>query len=253
MYLRPPARGAELLVADDSRSARLLARGDALAVRLAREPLRNLTLALCAIPVLAACLALVGEAAFADRAAFFRELAPATFLSFGMLLLVAATARALHLRDGDGAAWWRSFWGLSAAVFCVFAFDEITQSAIFLADLLEHVFALTPGAGFKDLEAALLTLLFVAAGLILLPRALVLLRHPSALALLVLGALLGAASQGLDSFAPHTQWEFVAEETLKLLAGACFAGGFLVALRDVLRREEVLMPARAADAPEPAA
>ena len=209
---------------------------------LAGRPLAIAARLLGADLILAVVFAAAGMALFDDRAEFFRELQPATLISFAQLLLIAATARALHLRDTAGVAWWRSFWGLTAAVFAVFAFDEITQSAIFLGDLLEDVFELAPAGGFHDLEAVLLTLLFATAALVLLPRALVLLHHPRALVLLGLAVLLGAASQSLDSFAPATEWEFVFEETLKLCAGALFVGGFLTALHDVLARDATARP-----------
>ena len=45
-------------------------------------------------------------------------------------------------------------------------------------------------------------------------------------------------SQALDSFAPATRWEFVAEETLKLGAEALLLGGLLVALNGALREDD---------------
>lgn len=216
---------------------RLLAWADSLALEMAARPLRSLGVVLAIDLTLAGCFAAIGPALFDDRAAFFRELAPATLVSFFQLLLIATAAYAIHTRDAHGLAWHRSFWGLSAAVFLVFAFDEITQSAIFIGDLLEDGFGMSPTGGFHDIEAVLLTLLFATAALVLLPRATVLLRHRVALGLFAVATVLGAASQSLDSFAPATDWEFVAEETLKLGAGAFFVGGFLKALQDVSRRD----------------
>lgn len=227
---------------------RLLARGDALAVELAARPLRAFGVLLALDLALAACFALLGPVVFDDRAALFRELAPATLISFAQLLLIAATAHALHVRETAGLAWHRSFWGLSAVVFLVFAFDEITQTAIFVGDLLEDGLGLSPAGGFHDIEAVLLVLLFAGAGLALLPRIAILLRHPVTVGMFAVAVALGAASQMLDSFAPATAWEFVAEETLKLSAGAFFVGGFLVALRDVLSKG----PRLRREAPEPA-
>jgi hypothetical protein len=220
------------------RQQRLLEWADGIAVELAGRPYATVAVLLAVDLTLAACFAAVGAALLDDRALLFRELAPATWLSFAQLLLIAAVARAVHRRAAPEVPWRRSFWGLAAAVFVVFAFDEITQSAIFLGDLLEGELGLAPASGFNDIEAVLLTLLFMAAALVLLPRALVLLRHPWSLALLTAAVALGAASQALDSVAPPTQWEFVAEETLKLSAEALFLGGFLAALRDVLPRRE---------------
>jgi hypothetical protein len=115
-------------------------------------------------------------------------------------------------------------------VFTVFAFDEITQSLIFASHALEAGFGLGPAGGFHDLEAVLLTLLFVASALVLLPRTRSLLRYPRALPAFAGAVVLGGCSQALDSFAPVTRWEFVAEETLKLGAEALFLGGFLLVL-----------------------
>jgi hypothetical protein len=219
-----------------SRMRTAAARADALAVELADRPGRTLAMVLAADLALAACFVAIGLGLFGDQAGLFRELAPGTLLSFAQLLLIAAIAWAAYRRADGSRRWWMSFWGLSAAFFLLFAFDEVTQSAMFLAEGLENWFAARPASGFHDVEAVLLTLLFVTAALVLLPRALVLLRHPGALALLGIGVALGVASQSLDSFAPATRWEFVAEETFKLAAEAFFIGGFLLALRDVLGR-----------------
>jgi hypothetical protein len=212
------------------------ARADALAVQLSARPWRALGVVLAADLVLAAVFVAIGLGIFGDQAGLFRELAPGTFLSFAQLLLIAAIAWAAYRRTGNSRHWWASFWGLSAAFFLVFAFDEVTQSAMFLAEGLESWFAARPASGFHDVEAVLLTLLFASAALVLLPRALVLVRHPRALVLLAAAVAFGVVSQSLDSFAPATRWEFVAEETFKLAAEAFFIGGFLLALRDVLRR-----------------
>ena len=139
--------------------------------------------------------------------------------------------------------WTGTFYGLSAALFCLFALDEITQAATFVGGFLTNTLSVQPADGFHDMEAVLLTLLFLGAGMALLPRTLDLLRHPRASALFVVAALLGALSQGLDSFAPATRWEFVAEETLKLSAEAFFLGAFLSALCDLTaRRREAAQP-----------
>lgn len=211
------------------------ARADALAVELAERPGRALALVLAIDLALAACFVGIGLL-IGDQAGLFRELAPGTFLSFAQLLLISAIAWAAYRRADAHRRWWMSFWGLSAAFFLLFAFDEITQSAMFLAEALESWFAARPASGFHDVEAVLLTLLFATTAVVLLPRALVLLRHPRALILLGVAVALGVASQSLDSFAPATRWEFVAEETFKLAAEAFFIGGFLLVLRDVLRR-----------------
>ena len=205
-----------------------------LALRAAARPFDALAALLGINLALAGVFAATGKLV-GDEALFFRELAPGTWLSFAQLLFIAAIAAAIHRRS-DARAWYQTFWGLSAGIFLLFAFDEITQSTIFLSHALEDVFGLTATSGFHDLQAVLLTLGFAAAALVLLPRAMVLRRHPMALCLLAAGALLGMASQSLDSFAPATRAEFVGEETLKLAAEAFLAGGFLVALRDVLAR-----------------
>lgn len=233
---RPPRLrpGSESALAHGAEARRLTELSDRLVSRMAVRPLAA-TAALVGLSLtLSAVFAGAGRLT-GDDALFFRELAPGTWLSFAGLLLIASTAGAIHRREAGGRHWYQTFWGLCAGIFIAFAFDEITQSAIYLSDLLER-FGLTAAGGFHDLEAVLLTLGFLAAGLVLLPRAAVLRHHPLALGLLALAGLIGAASQGLDSFARTTPAEFVGEETLKLLAEAVFAGGFLVALRDVEAR-----------------
>jgi hypothetical protein len=228
-------------------TASLAERADALAVRLSERPGRVLGLTLALDLALAAFFVGFGLLVFGDQAEMFRELMPGTYLSFAQLLLIAAAAWAVHRRSDPPAAWHGTFWGLIAIAFLVFAFDEITQSAIFLSHALEDL-GLRSAAGFHDLEAVLLTLMFAGVGLVLLPRSIVLFRYPGTLALLVVAAVLGAASQGLDSFAPATRWEFVAEETLKLSAEAFFIGAFLMALHELTARR----PARASAEPQPA-
>ena len=196
----------------------------------ARRPLAVLV-ALVAIN-LALLPVLVGAGlAVGDQAALLREGAPGTLWSFVLLLAVAVAARAVFLRDGA------SFWRLSAAVFVVFAVDEITQAGIFLAHWLEDSFGVAPADGFNDLDSVLLVLLFAGCGLLLASRAAVLFKHPLTLLLLAIGAVFGAGSQALDSFVPPTKWEFVAEESLKLTAEPFFIAAFLVALAGVLRRQ----------------
>jgi len=200
---------------------------------------------------LAACFVAGGLALTGDPAELFRELAPGTWLSFAQLLFAAAAAWAIHRQvDGD-RPWSRSLWGLSAVILLVFAFDEITQSAIYLSQALESGLGMGAAGGFHDLEAVLLTLLFAAAGLVVLPRMAALLEHPRALALLVLAVAVGLTSQGLDSFAPATRWEFVAEESLKLTAEVLLIGGLLLVLSDVLSGA-ARRSARAASARRPA-
>jgi len=207
-----------------------LARLDALAVSGASRPFRVLAavlaLNLALLPVLIGAGLLAG-----DQALFFREGTPGTWLSFVELAFVAVAARAVYLRDHA------AFWGLSAAVFLLFAIDEITQAGMFLSRLLENQFQLSASGGFNDLNAALLTLMFAACALLLASRARVLLAHPWTIALMAVGVSLGVASQALDSFATPGRWEFVKEESLKLSAEPFFIAAFLVALAAVLRRE----------------
>ena len=208
----------------------LLARADALAVAGAQRPLRVLVLLLALNAVLIPLFAGAGWA-MGDQAFFFREGAPGTIYSFVLLLAIAAAARAVYLRDGA------AFWRLSAIVFAVFAVDEITQAGMFLSEWLGGTFGMGPASGFNDLDSVLLTLLFAGCGLVLASRAAVLLKHPLTLALLVVGGMLGVASQGLDSFVKPTVWEFVAEETFKLTAEPFFIAAFLAALATVLCRQ----------------
>ena len=218
-----------------STRAQLALRLDWLASGAAVSPLTSLLLLAGANAFLALLFVGVGAAA-GDQALLFRELMPGTWLSFAQLMFIAFVGWSIHLAARPEAAWHRDFWGLSAAVFVLFAADEITQLSQFLGTWLNEGAGLSPAEGFNDLGAVILTLLFGGAALLLLPRALVLLRHPLALSLMAIGVLLGAASQGLDSFVTPTSWEFVAEETFKMAAEVFFIGGFLAALRGTLAR-----------------
>jgi hypothetical protein len=215
------------------RLRKLVVRADRLVSAMAMRPWRSLFGLVALNLVLAGCF-VAGGLALGDQAELFREGAPGTILSFAEILLIAAAARAVHVRELPGQPLRRGFFGLAAVVFLVFAFDEISQAAIFIGGWLHHEVGLRPAEGFHDLEAVLLTLLFAAAALVLLPRSRALLRHPLALPPLAAGVALGAVSQGLDSFAPMSQWEFVAEEVFKLGAEAFLLGAFLVALHGAL-------------------
>jgi hypothetical protein len=210
----------------------LLERLDAHAVAAARHPFKVLAaligINLALIPLLVGAGMAVG-----DQALLLREGAPGTVWSFALLLAVAVAARAVYLRDGAA-----SFWRLSAIVFLVFAIDEITQAGMFLSEFLGSQFDVAPASGFNDLDSVLLVVLFAGCGLLLATRAAVLLKHPVTVVLLGIGVLLGAASQGLDSFVTPTDWEFVAEESLKVTAEPFFIAAFLVALATVLRRKD---------------
>lgn len=232
----PPAAQEESAVGLprlDERFRQHLARAELLVSRAASRPYRTTLAILAANLVLAGTFVALGELLFTDPAEFFRELMPGTWVSFAELLIVAVAAWAIY-QGVTGARRLRlnNFWGLSVVVFVVFAIDEITQGTIFLADLLASAGALAP-EGFRDLDAFLLSVLFLAAGVALLRYARDLLRHPQALGLLLIGAALGAGSQTLDALVPVTESEFVAEETLKLAAEAFLIGGYLLVLRRV--------------------
>jgi hypothetical protein len=237
-FLRP-ATHAETTIPlprpEFGRWARLRFGAERLAARGATRPYRATLLVMGLNVVLGVAFVALGQLLFSDPAELFRELMPGTWLSFVELLFIAAVALLIQ-REVSGEARLRldNLWGLSAAVFLVFAVDEITQATIFLADLLTAVGALAP-AGFKDLDAFLLVVLFLAAGVAMLRYAGELLAHPPAAALLCVGLLLGAASQTLDSTLATTESEFVAEESLKLAAEAFIVGGFLLVLHRVRR------------------
>lgn len=211
----------------------ILARAQRLANDAAERPYRSTAILLALNMALAGLFFLTGLVAFSDQAEMFRELMPGTWLSFAELLFLAAVAWAIQQRvTGSRRLRYDNFWGLSAVVFLVFAFDEITQLTIYLSQLLTSLGALAP-AGFRDLDAFLLTVLFVAAGAVLLRHAPVLLLYPAAVALLAVGVALGVASQGLDAVLASSSGEFALEETLKLAAEPFLIGGYLVILHRV--------------------
>lgn len=177
-----------------------------------------------------------------DAALFFREGMPGTWLSFAQLVLVAVVAWMVHEHEHPEGAWHRDFWGLSAAVFAVFAADEILGTSQWAGAWLNQAAGVAPAGAFRDVGAVLLTLLLVAAVLVLAPRTLALLRHPLAAVLVALGAVIGAGSQALDSFVAPTAGEFVAEESLKLVAEAFILAGFVAALRSARARSRARSP-----------
>jgi hypothetical protein len=170
-----------------------------------------------------------------DPALGLREGAPGTMLSAALLAATAVTAWALHRRAGAGR-WHRDFWGLSAAVFVVLCVDELTQATIFVGHWLEREVGATAPGAVRDVDAVLLALLFAGCLAFLLPRARVLLAYPVSLGLFAVGGVLGAGSQGLDAFLAVSTAEFVAEESLKLLAEPFVLCGYLAALAVVVRR-----------------
>jgi hypothetical protein len=159
---------------------------------------------------------------------------PGTWLSFAELLFVAAIAVAIQ-RQALGSRRPRldNFWGLSAVVFAIFAFDEITQFTVFLSDALTSLGALAP-QGFRDLDAFLLSVLLLGAAAGLVRYARDLLPYRAAIGVLAVGVLLGIASQSLDSALKSTSGEFVAEESLKLAAEPFLIGGYLLVLHSFL-------------------
>lgn len=214
----------------------------------ARSPALVLA-ALLALDLCAAALLTAAGAVTGDAALFFRELMPGTWLSFAELGLAAFVGWTVHELERPGGAWHGDFWGLAAVVFAVFAVDEILGTSQLIGTWLNQHAGVSAAGDFRDVGAVLLTLLFAGAALVLLPRLLDLLRRPLAAALIAAGAVLGAASQALDSFVRPTEWEFVAEETLKLGAEAFLLAGFLAALRSALASRR---PPGASGHPSPA-
>lgn len=172
---------------------------------------------------------LVGERVFADPAEMFRELMPGTWLSVAQLAAVAVIAWTIHRELVGPRLRLDNFWGMSVAVFAVFAVDEATQLTIFLGDAFAAAGALAP-AGFRDLDAFLLTVLLLAGSAALLRYGRTLLSHPGSLLLIGVGVAFGGASQALDSVLASTTGEFVVEESLKLTAEPFLIGGYLLML-----------------------
>jgi len=228
---RPLARGGGAT----ARGRDLLARAIGVSRRAAERPYAATLALLGANLVLILVFIGAGELVFGDPAEFFRELMPGTWLSVAQIAFVAVIALAIH-RELFGASRLRldNLWGISVVVFTVFAIDEATQLTIFLADGFSALGALAP-AGFRDLDAFLVTVLLLAGGAALLRYGWTLLSHPAAVVLLAVGVALGAASQTLDSLLAATSSEFVAEESLKLTAEPFLIGGYLVVLGRVMR------------------
>jgi hypothetical protein len=236
------APGSRLL----ARARRLSERADALAVRHSTRPHATLGLLLA----LSLGLALIGVPAGLlindDPPAYFREGMPGTWLSAAMLLAAAVAARAVHRREADGPAWHASFWGLSAAILVALTVVELGQPTVFLGRWLEESLAVSAPYGIVNVDAALLIVLLATIVIVLARRALVLREHPGVAALLAAGVMFGVASQALDSFWAVSTWEFVAEESLKAVAGPFVVAGYLAALR----ARHPSPPARGVDSPK---
>jgi hypothetical protein len=238
MSYLPTARGAEresvLGARIGRRWNRLIDRGHRLAVDAAARPYRATGAILLLNVAFIAAFILVGDLLFSDPAELFRELMPGTWLSFAELLFVAVIAWSIQLAArGERRIRLDNLWGLTAAVFAIFAFDEITQLTVFLSDALTSLGALAP-EGFRDLDAFLLSVLLLAAAAGMLRHIGDLLPHRAAIAVLGVGVMLGAASQTLDSVLASTSSEFVAEESLKLAAEPFLIGGYLIVLHSFL-------------------
>ena len=212
-------------------------RADALAVQRSAVPLRTLFGLLAVTFVLAALGLGTGLLLRDDPAAWFREGMPGTWLSAALLLAAAAAARAVYRREAGAPAWHASFWGLSAAILSVLFVVELTQPTVYAGHWLEDRAGAVAPFGITNVDAVLLIMLLATVFLLLARRALVLLQHPRALALFALTGALAVASQALDSFWPVSNWEFVAEESLKATAEPFLITAYLVALRGVLSRE----------------
>lgn len=233
--LRRELPGGERATSLGRRAHALLELAIKTARRLAERPYVTTLALLGANVVLIGAFIGLGQLVFGDPAELFRELMPGTWLSVAQIAFIAVVAWAIH-REAFGPSRLRldNLWGISVVVFAVFAIDEATQLTIFLADGLAALGALAP-AGFRDLDAFLLTVLLIAGGAALLRYGWTLLSHPAAVALMAVGVLLGGASQTLDSVLAATTSEFVAEESLKLAAEPFLIGGYLVVLLAMIR------------------
>ena len=213
------------------RVGRWAATADAQALRWSATPGRALALLLGVNVALGAAGIGLGLALLGDPALYFRELAPGTWISAGQIAAAAVVARAIHGRQAEGSRrWFESFWGLCAAALAVLALVELTQPTVFAGKWLQSEAGVHAPSGIADVDAVLVVSLLVGLLVILLPHARPLLEHPRAVLLLGAGLALGAASQALDSLWRVSEWEFVVEDGLKLLAEPFILVGLLVVL-----------------------
>ena len=232
LHGREALEGGGHRLAGPSRGA--IERAVAAVTHVAARPLTAIGALLTINLLLIGTFILVGELVFADPAEMFRELMPGTWLSVAQLGAVAVIAWTIHRELVGPRLRLDNFWGMSVAVFAVFAVDEATQLTIFLGDAFTSAGALAP-AGFRDLDAFLLTVLLFAGGAALLRYGRTLLSHPGSLVLLGIGIVIGGASQVLDSVLTSTTSEFVVEESLKLTAEPFLIGGYLLMLAATIR------------------
>lgn len=211
-------------------------RADDLAVEHAAAPWRALRLLLAASIAGLAVGVPAGILIRDDPALWLREGMPGTWLSGLMLLAAAAAARAAFRRERGHRRWHSSFWGLSAAILGALTAVELLQPTIYVGHWLEDRFGASAPLGIHGVDAVLLMVLMAAVLLALAPRVLVLRHHPRAALLLCVAGVCAVASQGLDSFMPVGEWQFVAEDGLKALGEPFLIAGYLVALRTMLDR-----------------
>lgn len=209
-------------------------RADELAVEHAADPIRAMRLML-ALTVAALAIGIpLGVLVHDDAALWLREGMPGTWLSAAMLLAAGAAARAIHRREPGAPRTLASFWGLSGAILAVLAVVELLQPTQFAGVWLrDHAGAVAP-FGIENVDAVLMIVLLIGVGLLLAPRAPVLLRHRKALGLMSVAVAVGVVCQGIDSVVPVGMVEFIVEDGLKALGEPFLVAGYLVALRDHL-------------------
>lgn len=226
-------RGGAAVPATRARVHRWSERADDLAVEHCADPLLTLRrLLLFTAGTLAVGIPL-GLVVRGDAALWLREGMPGTWVSGVMLLAAAVAARGAYRREAGHPPVLASFWGLSASILALLVAVELFQPTIFIGHWLEDHGNSAP-LGIADVDAMLMILLLAGVGLLLAPRALVLLHHRGALALLAIAVMIGMAVQGIDSIFPVSETEFVIEDSLKALGMPFLVCGYLWALRDHL-------------------
>jgi hypothetical protein len=189
-----------------------------------------------------AFFALLGYAVFGpgNQHQFFRDIGPVTALSTLQIFSIGYIGLLIagRQRPGGGLSRWLNFWFLAGAGFLLLTFDSPLDLHGRAGHFIAGQTTVAEDLGFHATSDAILAL-YMGVGLTV---AAVYWREILAdrivLAQLILGGLFIVASIGIDGFAPHSSWIWIAEEQVELLGLAAIVGAFAVRLNAVQQPEQ---------------
>lgn len=207
-------------------------RADTIALQHAESPTRALRLLLIITTISMVVGIPIGIAA-GDPPLWLREGMPGTLLSAAMLVAAALVAWSVHKRLQPPVHWYQNFWGLSAVVLTVLAVVEIAQPTAYLGHFLEDDEGWDAPGPIQDIDSVLVMTILALVAVVMVPRALVLLKHRNALIFMVVAVGCVVASTASDALFEATDVEFIVEDGIKAYAGPFLVTAYLWALRDI--------------------